>query len=141
MSLLLWDRLWLLTSTTRPLYFRVLLGRRGRVAATRNGRYIRRYCTFSAAYLFHRIANRTKLCVRFSILMVCPIAEFITQIPYRSWTRLVATAVGVGALPRVLVDGIISSGEARILDIAPAVPPLTFHTVYQDRGDNALAER
>ncbi|AVH44460.1 LysR family transcriptional regulator [Agrobacterium tumefaciens] len=54
-------------------------------------------------------------------------------------TRLVATAVGVGALPRVLVDGIIKSGEARILDITPAVPPLTFHTVYQERGDNALA--
>lgn len=54
-------------------------------------------------------------------------------------TRLVATAVGVGALPRVLVDGIIKSGEARILDITPSVPPLTFHTVYQERGDNALA--
>jgi DNA-binding transcriptional LysR family regulator len=54
-------------------------------------------------------------------------------------TRLVATAVGVGALPRVLVDGIIKSGEARILDITPPVPPLTFHTVYQERGDNALA--
>ncbi|MNL23014.1 HTH-type transcriptional regulator GltR [compost metagenome] len=54
-------------------------------------------------------------------------------------TRLVAAAVGVGALPRVLVDGIIKSGEARILDISPSVPPLTFHTVYQERGDNAIA--
>ncbi|NSL20083.1 LysR family transcriptional regulator [Agrobacterium tumefaciens] len=54
-------------------------------------------------------------------------------------TRLVAAAVGVGALPRVLVDGIIKSGEARILDISPSVPPLIFHTVYQERGDNAIA--
>ncbi|MBB4105202.1 LysR family transcriptional regulator [Allorhizobium borbori] len=54
-------------------------------------------------------------------------------------TRLVAAGVGVGALPRVLVEDIIRAGEARILDISPAVPSLTFHSVYQDRGDNAVA--
>lgn len=53
-------------------------------------------------------------------------------------TRLVAAGVGVGALPRVLVEDIIRTGEARLLDISPAVPPLTFHAVYQERGDNAL---
>ncbi|OQP86400.1 LysR family transcriptional regulator [Rhizobium rhizosphaerae] len=54
-------------------------------------------------------------------------------------TRLVAAGVGVGALPRVLVEDIIRSGEARVLAISPVVPPLIFHAVYQDRGDNALA--
>lgn len=54
-------------------------------------------------------------------------------------TRLVASGVGVGALPTVLVQDIINSGEARMLDIRPAVPSLTFHVVYQDRGDSTLA--
>jgi DNA-binding transcriptional LysR family regulator len=54
-------------------------------------------------------------------------------------TRLVASSVGVGALPTVLVQDILKSGEARILDIKPAVPSLTFHIVYQDRGDSTLA--
>ncbi|WP_117194039.1 LysR family transcriptional regulator [Rhizobium terrae] len=54
-------------------------------------------------------------------------------------TRLVAAGVGVGALPVVLVRDLIERGQARILDLKPAVPSLVFHIVYQDRGDNALA--
>ncbi|GGE21313.1 LysR family transcriptional regulator [Aureimonas endophytica] len=53
-------------------------------------------------------------------------------------TRMVSSGVGIGALPLVLVDDLVKAGVARILDIAPALPSLTFHVVYQEQSEDAL---
>ncbi|MFD2236512.1 LysR family transcriptional regulator [Aureimonas populi] len=55
-------------------------------------------------------------------------------------TRLVSAGVGIGALPVVLVQDLVREGRARILDIQPPVPSLTFHVVHQDRSDDILAK-
>jgi DNA-binding transcriptional LysR family regulator len=52
-------------------------------------------------------------------------------------SRLVSSGVGIGALPVVLVEDLVAAEIVRMLPIKPAVPSLTFHTVYQERPDNA----
>ena len=54
-------------------------------------------------------------------------------------TQLVASGVGIGALPVVLVKDLVEAGRVRILHVRPTVPSLIFHIVSPDRGDNTLA--
>jgi DNA-binding transcriptional LysR family regulator len=53
-------------------------------------------------------------------------------------TRMVRDGIGIAALPTVLVEEEVAAGTLKILEVAPAFPPLLVHASYVDEGHSIL---
>lgn len=52
--------------------------------------------------------------------------------------RMAKDGIGVAVLPAVLVEDDLADGSLRMLDVAPAFPPLQVHASYVDTGHSLL---
>lgn len=69
-----------------------------------------------------------------------PTARIFASSSLASILRMAVDGVGIGVLPRAMLDRDLADGRLRLLDVEPALPPLRFTASYLGTPGSGLAE-